>query len=136
MRFSDILTFMDEQAEIIGLPIYFGSDDNLNEQVNAIDGVFLTFDVPGGGMNKLPPAVRRYDVVLQCLDKSHYMTDNLQELLTLERTDLYINRLMSTFVCHFEVEGLKFVKIQGLYDSEKSGWRVTFSVTNDLLNYG
>ena len=136
MRFSDITTFMDEQAEIIGLPIYFGSDDNLNEQVNAIDGIFLTFDVPGGGMNKLPPAVRRYDVVLQCLDKSHYMTDNLQELLTLERTDLYINRLMSTFVCHFEVEGLKFVKIQGLYDSQKSGWRVTFSVTNDLLNYG
>ena len=87
-------------------------------------------------MNKLPPAVRRYDVVLQCLDKSHYMTDNLQELLTLERTDLYINRLMSTFVCHFEVEGLKFVKIQELYDSQKSGWRVTFSVTNDLLNYG
>lgn len=136
MIFSDVVNFMNEQAEIIGLPIYFGSDDNLNEQVNAIDGMFLTFDVPGGGMNKLPPAVRRYDVVLQCLDKSHYMTDNLQELLTLERTDLYINRLMSTFVCHFEVEGLKFVKIQGLYDSEKSGWRVTFSVTNDLLNYG
>lgn len=136
MIFSDVVSFMNEQAEIIGLPIYFGSDDNLNEQVNAIDGIFLTFDVPGGEMNKLPPAVRRYDVVLQCLGKSHYMTDNLQELLTLERTDSYINRLMSTFVCHFEVEGLKFVKIQGLYDSEKSGWRVTFSVTNDSLNYG
>lgn len=136
MIFSDVVNFMNEQAEIIGLPIYFGSDDNLNEQVNAIDGIFLTFDVPGGGMNKRPPAVRSCDVVLQCLDKSHYMTDNLQELLTLERTDLYINRLMSTFVCRFEVEGLKFVKIQGLYDSQKSGWRATFSVTNDLLNYG
>lgn len=136
MIVSDVVNFMNEQAVKLGLPIYFGSDDNLNEQVNAIDGMFLTFDAPGGGMNKLPPAVRRYDVVLQCLDTSHYMTDNLQELLTLERTDLYINRLMSTFVCHFEVEDLKFVKIQGLYDSEKSGWRVTFSVTNDLLNYG
>ena len=136
MIFSDVVNFMNEQAEIIGLPIYFGSDDNLNEQVNAIDGIFLTFDVPGGGMNKLPPAVRRYDVVLQCLDKSYYLTDNVAELDTLMRTDLALNKLMSTFVCHFEVEGLKFVKIQGLYDSQKSGWRLTFSVTNDLLNYG
>lgn len=136
MIFSDILNFMNEQAEVIGLPIFFGSDENLNEQVNNYEGVFLTFDVPGGGMNKLPPAVRKYDVVLQCLDRSYYMTDNLQELLTLERTDLYINRLMSTFVCHFEVEGLRFTKVQGIYDSVKSGWRVTFSITNDLLNYG
>lgn len=136
MIFSDIVNFMNEEAEKIGLPLYFGSDDNLNEQVNAINGMFLTFDVPGGGMNKLPPAVRKYDVVLQCLDESFYMENNLAELDTLVRTDLALNKLMSTFVCHFDVDGLNFKKVQNIYDSKKSGWQVTFSVTDDLLNYG
>ena len=136
MRFSDILTFMDEQAVKLGLPIYFGDNANINVMVNGISGMFLTFDVPDGGMAKLPPATRKYNVVLQCLDESFYMENNLAELDTLVRTDLALNKLMSTFVCHFEVEGLRFAKIQGLYDSQKSGWRETLSVTNDLLNKG
>lgn len=136
MIFSDIVNFMNEEAVKLGLPIYFGSDDNLNEQVNAINGMFLTFDVPDGGMSKLPPATRKYNVVLQCLDKSYYMENNAAELDTLVRTDLALNKLMSTFVCHFDVDGLNFKKVQNIYDSKKSGWQVTFSVTDDLLNYG
>lgn len=136
MRFSDILTFMDEQAVILGLPIYFGDNANINVMVNDISGMFLTFDVPDGGMAKLPPATRKYNVVLQCLDESFYMENNLAELDTLVRTDLALNKLMSTFVCHFDVDGLNFKKVQNIYDSKKSGWQVTFSVTDDLLNYG
>lgn len=136
MRFSDILTFMDEQAVKLGLPIYFGDDSTINVLVNGISGMFLTFDVPDGGMAKLPPATRKYNVVLQCLDESFYGEDNLSELDTLVRTDLALNKLMSTFVCHFEVDGLIFRKVQNIYDSKKSGWQVTFSVTDDLLNYG
>ena len=136
MRFSDILTFMDEQAVILGLPIYFGDNANINVMVNDISGMFLTFDVPDGGMAKLPPATRKYNVVLQCLDESFYGEDNLSELDTLVRTDLALNKLMSTFVCHFDVDGLNFKKVQNIYDSKKSGWQVTFSVTDDLLNYG
>lgn len=136
MRFSDILTFMDEQAVILGLPIYFGDNSNINVMVNDISGMFLTFDVPDGGMAKLPPATRKYNVVLQCLDESFYMENNLAELDTLVRTDLALNKLMSTFVCHFDVDGLNFKKVQNIYDSKKSGWQVTFSVTDDLLNYG
>ncbi len=136
MRFSDILTFMDEQAVKLGLPIYFGDNANINVMVNDISGMFLTFDVPDGGMAKLPPATRKYNVVLQCLDESFYMENNLAELDTLVRTDLALNKLMSTFVCHFDVDGLNFKKVQNIYDSKKSGWQVTFSVTDDLLNYG
>ena len=136
MRFSDILTFMDEQAVILGLPIYFGDNSTINVMVNDISGMFLTFDVPDGGMAKLPPATRKYNVVLQCLDESFYMENNLAELDTLVRTDLALNKLMSTFVCHFDVDGLNFKKVQNIYDSKKSGWQVTFSVTDDLLNYG
>lgn len=136
MRFSDILTFMDEQAVILGLPIYFGDNATINVLVNGISGMFLTFDVPDGGMAKLPPATRKYNVVLQCLDESFYMENNAAELDTLVRTDLALNKLMSTFVCHFEVDGLIFRKVQNIYDSKKSGWQVTFSVTDDLLNYG
>ena len=136
MRFSDILTFMDEQAVILGLPIYFGDNATINVMVNDISGMFLTFDVPDGGMAKLPPATRKYNVVLQCLDESFYMENNLAELDTLVRTDLALNKLMSTFVCHFDVDGLNFKKVQNIYDSKKSGWQVTFSVTDDLLNYG
>lgn len=136
MRFSDILTFMDEQAVILGLPIYFGDNANINVMVNDISGMFLTFDVPDGGMSKLPPATRKYNVVLQCLDESFYMENNVAELDTLVRTDLALNKLMSTFVCHFDVDGLNFKKVQNIYDSKKSGWQVTFSVTGDLLNYG
>lgn len=136
MRFSDILTFMDEQAIRLGLPIYFGDNYTVNELANDISGMFLTFDVPDGGMAKLPPATRKYNVVLQCLDKSFYGEDNLSELDTLVRTDLALNKLMSTFVCHFDVDGLNFKKVQNIYDSKKSGWQVTFSVTDDLLNYG
>lgn len=136
MRFSDILTFMDEQAVKLGLPIYFGDNYTVNEMVNDISGMFLTFDVPDGGMSKLPPATRKYNVTLQCLDKSYYMENNAAELDTLVRTDLALNKLMSTFVCHFEVDGLVFRKVQNIYDSKKSGWQVTFSVTDDLLNYG
>lgn len=136
MRFSDILTFMDEQAVKLGLPIYFGDNAIINVMVNDISGMFLTFDVPDGGMAKLPPATRKYNVVLQCLDESFYMENNLAELDTLVRTDLALNKLMSTFVCHFDVDGLNFKKVQNIYDSKKSGWQVTFSVTDDLLNYG
>lgn len=136
MRFSDILTFMDEQAVKLGLPIYFGDNYTVNEMVNDISGMFLTFDVPDGGMAKLPPATRKYNVVLQCLDESFYMENNLAELDTLVRTDLALNKLMSTFVCHFDVDGLNFKKVQNSYDSKKSGWQVMFSVTDDLLNYG
>ena len=136
MRFSDILTFMDEQAMKLGLPIYFGDTDTVNALVNGISGMFLTFDVPDGGMTKLPPATRKYNVVLQCLDKSFYMENNLAELDTLVRTDLAMNKLMSTFVCHFDVDGLNLKKVQNIYDTKKSGWQVTFSVTDDLLNYG
>ena len=136
MRFSDILTFMDEQAVKLGLPIYFGDTDIINVLVNGISGMFLTFDVPDGGASKLPPATRKYNVTLQCLDKSYYMENNAAELDTLVRTDLALNKLMSTFVCHFEVDGLIFRKVQNIYDSKKSGWQVTFSVTDDLLNYG
>ena len=136
MRFSDILTFMDGQAVKLGLPIYFGDNYTVNEMVNDISGMFLTFDVPDGGMAKLPPATRKYNVVLQCLDESFYMENNLAELDTLVRTDLALNKLMSTFVCHFDVDGLNFKKVQNIYDSKKSGWQVTFSVTDDLLNYG
>ena len=136
MRFSDILTFMDEQAVKLGLPIYFGDNATINVMANDISGMFLTFDVPDGGMAKLPPATRKYNVVLQCLDESFYMENNLAELDTLVRTDLALNKLMSTFVCHFDVDGLNFKKVQNVYDSKKSGWQVTFSVTDDLLNYG
>lgn len=136
MRFNDILTFMDEQAVKLGLPIYFGDDSTINVMVNDISGMFLTFDVPDGEVAKLPPATRKYNVVLQCLDESFYGEDNLAELDTLVRTDLALNKLMSTFVCHFEVDGLIFRKVQNIYDSKKSGWQVTFSVTDDLLNYG
>ena len=136
MRFNDILTFMDEQAVKLGLPIYFGDNATINVMVNDISGMFLTFDVPDGGMAKLPPATRKYNVVLQCLDESFYGEDNLSELDTLVRTDLALNKLMSTFVCHFDVDGLNFKKVQNIYDSKKSGWQVTFSVTDDLLNYG
>lgn len=136
MIFSDILNFMDGEAVKLGLPIYFGDNDTVNELVNDISGMFLTFDVPDGGMAKLPPATRKYNVVLQCLDKSYYMENNLAELDTLVRTDLALNKLMSTFVCHFDVDGLNFKKVQNIYDSKKSGWQVTFSVTDDLLNYG
>lgn len=136
MRFSDILTFMDEQAVKLGLPIYFGDNYTVNELANDISGMFLTFDVPDGGMAKLPPATRKYNVVLQCLDESFYMENNLAELDTLVRTDLALNKLMSTFVCHFDVDGLNFKKVQNIYDTKKSGWQVTFSVTDDLLNYG
>ena len=136
MRFSDILTFMDEQAVKLGLPIYFGDNSTINVLVNGISGMFLTFDVPDGGMAKLPPATRKYNVVLQCLDESFYMENNLAELDTLVRTDLALNKLMSTFVCHFDVYGLNFKKVQNIYDTKKSGWQVTFSVTDDLLNYG
>lgn len=136
MIFSDILTFMDEQAVKLGLPIYFGDTDTINVLVNGISGMFLTFDVPDGGMAELPPATRKYNVVLQCLDKSFYTENNLAELDTLVRTDLALNKLMSTFVCHFDVGGLNFKKVQNIYDSKKSGWQVTFSVTDDLLNYG
>lgn len=136
MRFSDILTFMDEQAVKLGLPIYFGDNDTINVLVNGISGMFLTFDVPDGGMATLPPATRKYNVVLQCLDESFYAENNLAELDTLVRTDLALNKLMSTFVCHFDVDGLNFKKVQNIYDTKKSGWQVTFSVTDDLLNYG
>ena len=136
MRFNDILTFMDEQAVKLGLPIYFGDNSTINVMVNDISGMFLTFDVPDGGMAKLPPATRKYNVVLQCLDESFYTENNLAELDTLVRTDLALNKLMSTFVCHFDVDGLIFKKVQNIYDSKKSGWQVTFSVTDDLLNYG
>ena len=127
---------MDEQAVKLGLPIFFGDTDTINVLVNGISGMFLTFDVPDGGMSKLPPATRKYNVVLQCLDESFYMENNLAELDTLVRTDLALNKLMSTFVCHFDVDGLNFKKVQNIYDSKKSGWQVTFSVTDDLLNYG
>lgn len=136
MILSDILNFMDEQAVKLGLPIYFGDNSIINVMVNDISGMFLTFDVPDGGMAKLPPATRKYNVVLQCLDESFYGEDNLSELDTLVRTDLALNKLMSTFVCHFDVDGLNFKKVQNVYDSKKSGWQVTFSVTDDLLNYG
>ena len=136
MILSDILNFMDEQAVKLGLPIYFGDNSIINVLVNGISGMFLTFDVPDGGMAKLPPATRKYNVVLQCLDESFYMENNLAELDTLVRTDLALNKLMSTFVCHFDVDGLNFKKVQNIYDSKKSGWQVTFSVTDDLLNYG
>lgn len=136
MILSDILTFMDEQAVRLGLPIYFGDNSTINVLVNGISGMFLTFDVPDGGMAKLPPATRKYNVVLQCLDESFYTENNAAELDTLVRTDLALNKLMSTFVCHFDVDGLNFKKVQNIYDSKKSGWQVTFSVTDDLLNYG
>lgn len=136
MILSDILNFMGEEAEKIGLPLYFGDDHTLNKLVNDISGMFLTMDVPDGGMNKTPPAVRKYNVMLQCLDKSFYMKDNGAELDTLVRTDLAINKLMSVLVCHFDVDGLTFKKVQNIYDSEKSGWQVKFTVTDDILNYG
>ncbi len=92
MIFSDILNFMDGEAVKLGLPIYFGDTSTINELVNDISGMFLTFDVPDGGMSKLPPATRKYNVVLQCLDKSYYLTDNAAELNTLMRTDLALKQ--------------------------------------------
>ena len=55
MIFSDILNFMDGEAVKLGLPIYFGDTSTINELVNDISGMFLTFDVPDGGMSKLLP---------------------------------------------------------------------------------
>lgn len=135
MTFTRILEFMTEQAEKASLPIYFGNDASLNVQVNSISGMFLTFDVPGGSMNQEPPALRRYQVVLQCLDESFYMRTDLFEIGTLQRTDKVINQIASQFVCNFEVSGITFEKVQGIYDSVKSGWRARFSITDNIINY-
>lgn len=136
MTFARIIEFMSEQAEKAGLPILFGDVSSLNVQVNSISGMFLTFDVPTGGMASQPPALRTYNVVMQCLDTSFYLRNDLAELDVLTRTDLAINQIASQFVCNFEVSVLTFEKVQNIYDSSKSGWRVKFNITDNMLNYG
>lgn len=135
MTFASLTEFLSEQATKADLLLIFGDNDSLNIQVNGISGMFLTFDVPGGIMNNVPPATRKYDVVLQCLDGSFYETDRALELDTLVRTDIALNRVMQAIVCAFSVESLKFTKVQNIYDSVKSGWRASFTITDESVNY-
>lgn len=135
MTFGRLTELLSEQATKAGLLLLFGNEDSLNIQVNAVSGMFMTFDVPDGVMNSLPPATRKYNVVLQCLDGSTYEVDRSNELDVLIRTDLMISRILQAFVCVAGIEGLRVQKVQNIYDSKKSGWRASFTITDESVNY-
>ena len=133
MTFEKLTNILSEQASKADLFLLFGDQDSLNIQVNDISGMFLTFDVPDGVMNSLPPATRKYNVVLQCLDSSTYEKDRTSEFDVLIRTDLAIDRILRSLVCAVGVESLRIQKVQNIYDSMKSGWRASFTVSDDII---
>lgn len=133
MLFKTIVQIMEEQATKTGMPVLFGDRDCINEQVNQVNGIFLSFDVNGGDVSNKPPATGVYTVIIRCMDRSFYMEDNLKELQVLIDTDIQLRSILSEVVCRMEVMNISFRKIQNEYDSKKSGWEASIRLTDSQV---
>lgn len=133
MLFKTIVHIMEEQATKTGMPVLFGDCDCINEQVNQVSGMFLSFDVTGGDGSNKPPATSVYTVIIRCMDQSFYMEDNLRELQVLIDTDIQLRSILSEVVCKLEVMNVSFRKVQNEYDTKKSGWEATLRLTDSQV---
>lgn len=133
MTFSDIVSVVDKWAARAGLPAYFGDEYVRNHQANAITGDFIFWDVPGGSRvyGEVSAEPLGLDVLIQVLGTSHYMKDLAAELDVLERTFNVIESISKEVVCEFGVSLSRIVKRENIYDSQKSGWEITFTLTDN-----
>lgn len=133
MTFSDVMTAVDKWAARVGLPAYFGDEYVRNHLANAITGDFIFWDVPGGSRvyGEVSADPLGLDVLIQVLGTSHYMKDLAAELDVLERTFNVIESISKEVVCEFGVSLSRIVKRENIYDSQKSGWEITFTLTDN-----
>ena len=59
------------------------------------------------------------------------MKDLAAELDVLERTFNVIESISKEVVCEFGVSLSRIVKRENIYDSQKSGWEITFTLTDN-----
>ena len=134
MTFEEILTFVSNEADLIGLPLVFGDTYVQNEAANGILGDFFTLDIVGGMANTVSYAQEpTYSVVIRCVGTSFYMRDDAQEIQTLIRTDAFMRRMLASVICKLEITAPRITKIQNEYDTIKSGWQITFDVVDGAL---
>lgn len=132
MTFNDIVSAVDKWAARAGLPAFFGDEYVRNHQANAITEDFIFWDVPSGSRTygEVSAEPLGLDVVIQVLGTSYYMKDLAAELDVLERTFNVIESISKDVVCEFAVTMSRIVKRENIYDSQKSGWEITFTITD------
>lgn len=129
MTFETILNTASTRAAQLGKVLIFGDTSVQNEAANSIGDDFFTLDVTTGSYSDTNvPNSQNYTIVIRCMGISAYMRDDAVEIATLIRTDLLMQQMLSTFVCGYEVGGIRLSKVQNEYDSIKSGWEATLDV--------
>lgn len=130
ITFQSILETAQAKAAVLGAPLVFGDTNVQNVAANSISEDFFTLDVTQGSYvdnnNANTPA---YTIVVRCMGVSAYMRDDATEIDTLIRTDLKMRAFLKAYVCSFEVSNLSIGKVQNEYDTIKSGWEATISIT-------
>ena len=130
ITFQSILETAQAKAAVLGAPLVFGDTNVQNVAANSISEDFFTLDVTQGSYvdnnNANTPA---YTIVVRCMGVSAYMRDDATEIDTLIRTDLKMRAFLKAYVCSFEVRNLSIGKVQNEYDTIKSGWEATISIT-------
>lgn len=126
------MTAVDKWAARAGLPAYFGDEYVRNHQANAITGDFIFWDVPSGSRfyGEVSAEPLGLDVMIQVLGTSYYMKDLAAELDVLDRTFNVIQSISKEVVCEFALTTSRIVKRENIYDSQKSGWEITFTITD------
>lgn len=132
MTFNDIVSAVDKWAARNGLPAYFGDEYVRNHQANAIAGDFIFWDVTGGSRSygEVSADPLGVDVLIQVLGTSYYMKDLAAELDVLERTFNVVESISKDVVCEFTVTVARITKRENIYDSQKSGWEITFTISD------
>lgn len=130
ITFESILNTASARATALGLPLVFGDTAVQNVAANDLSTDFFTLDVSGSSFTQLSFFDGRgYTLVVRCMGQSAYMRDDAFEIETLKRTDLLLSEFMKSFLCEFDVTGLRISKVQNEYDTIKSGWQATFDVS-------
>ena len=129
MTFETILNTASARAAQLGKVLIFGDTAVQNVAANDISDDFFTLDVTSGSyLDANIPSSQNYTVVIRCMGTSAYMRDDAVEIATLVRTDLLLQKMVSAFVCGYEIDSIRIGKVQNEYDSIKSGWEATFDV--------
>lgn len=130
MTFGDILNKASVRAFQMGKTLVFGGTEVQNVAANEISDDFFTLDVSSGSYvdPNVPNAVS-YTIVVRCMGVSAYMRDDAVEIETLVRTDLLMQEFLKSFICGYEISGIRLSKVQNQYDSIKSGWEATLDIS-------
>lgn len=113
----------------MGKTLVFGGTEVQNVAANDIGDDFFTLDVSNGSyMDPNVPNTVAYTIVIRCMGVSAYMRDDAVEIDTLIRTDLLLQEFLKTFICGYEISGIRLSKVQNQYDTIKSGWEATLDI--------